>query len=141
MTCRISLKIIPGKSLIILSISLLKMFNPGFPIFNYFLFLHILSWNVLGLQSQEKPAKCFDEISNCEKRVAQDGCAGDENGIEHALDMLTLCRESCKQFYANSSELPEKLEILGGVDDEVENVFGERCVEAIIRASRHVDTC
>ena len=93
------------------------------------------------LTISRKPAKCFDEFPNCEKRVDQDGCAGEENGIEHALDMLTFCRESCKQFYANSSELAEKLEILGGVDDEVENVFGERCVEAIIRAFRHVDTC
>ena len=81
------------------------------------------------MQSLQQTIKCFDEFSNCKKRVAEDGCAGEENGIEHALDMLTFCRESCKQFYANSSELPEKLEILGGVDDEVENVFGDRCVE------------
>ena len=55
-------------------------------------------------------------------------CARDKNGLDHALNMVTFCRKSCNQFYANSSELPEKLEILGGVEDPVGTVFGERSV-------------
>jgi hypothetical protein len=87
---------------------------------------------VSGFKAQTEIAAYFDEFSHCNMRVAQYGCGGETNGIDHALDMLTFCRESCKQFYANSSELPEGLDLLGGVEDSVENVFGERCVEVFV---------
>ena len=102
------------------------MFNARFTIFYLYLFSHIFNWNSPGLQSQQISEKCFNVFSDCEMRVADYGCAGEENGAEHALDMLNFYSESCYQFYANSSELPKKLDLLGGMEDTVETVYGER---------------
>ena len=107
------------------------MFNPRSQL-SYFYLALFVHRNLSSLQVQTAVAACFDEIPDCSFRVSRYGCAMENNGIEHALDMLTFCRESCKQFYANSSELSEGLELLGGVDDSVDNVFAERSVNFFV---------
>ena len=80
------------------------------------------------LKVERELSGCFDELDDCGQLVADNGCDGKNNSLDTALDMLTYCRESCRNMYGNTSHLPEELQILGGVGDYVETVFGHRCV-------------
>ena len=73
--------------------------------------------------------QCFDELPTCSSLAAA-GCVG--TSIQAAVDLLTFCRESCRRFYADHLTLPEALEVLGGVEDSIENVFGARSGNNVI---------
>lgn len=78
---------------------------------------------------------CFDEFPECEAHVAKYRCEGKEEGVKeteeeagievlNAVEALAFCRESCKRIYQNASQLPPNIELLGGVGDELQDVFG-----------------
>ena len=103
------------------------------------LFLTWLTVNISGTKkSKFRPLEnqgCFDEFPDCEAHVAKYQCKGREDGINEtedveelelvrSLEALAFCRESCKSIYQNATQLPSIIELLGGVGDEIEDVFG-----------------
>ena len=92
------------------------------------IFFSLLHLNVPCFGVETEVGRCFDELENCSKLVAENGCDWKDSNLETALDMLTFCRVSCRNFFGNTSQISEELELLGGVEDSIQNVFGRRFI-------------
>ena len=116
------------------------MFNARFTIFYLYLFSHIFNWNSPGLQSQQISEKCFNVFSDCEMRVADYGCAGEESMpwicSTFIVSLVTSFMQIVQNYLRNWTYLVE-----WRIQWKLSMVKGERCVEAIIFLLASVPIC